>query len=118
MADLINLQEGSPSNQVGQKKKKIRTVPLPLKGRSCKRGKILSPWESSSNLGDQLGQVGSFRGSEENAAAHLQKAKTAQIILATLLPSPARDVHLWYICELGAETLASAVRPRERTSVG
>ena len=35
-----------------------------------------------------------------SAAADLQKAKTAQIILATLLPSAARDVQLCCICEL------------------
>ena len=43
--------------------------------------------------GDQLGQRGSFRGSEESAAASLQQNtdRPAQRVPATLLHSPGQD---------------------------
>ena len=44
--------------------------PVPLGG-SCESRKVRSPWNLLYLLGDQLGQKGSFRGSEESAAAGL-----------------------------------------------
>lgn len=61
-----------PCDLVGEKKNKkiiwMEAVPL---GRSCKRGKVPTLWDIPSPAGDQQGQSGSFRASEENTATAL-----------------------------------------------
>ena len=42
------MQERSPCNRVGQKKKKLIGMELVLLGGTCERGKIPSPWETPS----------------------------------------------------------------------
>ena len=53
-----------------EKKKGIGMRPV-LLGGSCERGNVPIPWEAPHGRGNQLGQKGSFKASEENAAASL-----------------------------------------------
>ena len=72
-------------------------------------------------LGDQPGQKGSFRGSEENAAAGLQPAEQRETSTdgpGHFLALPAPDARLLVHMGLGAATWASADRPGKRTGVG
>ena len=50
----------------------MESAPL---GGSCDRGMVPHPRNALHQLQDQLGQIGSFRGSEETAAAVLQQAE-------------------------------------------
>ena len=67
--------------------------PAPL-GWSCERGNVPSSWEAPSPAG-RPDVTGIFRGSEKSAATSLQaEQRPAWMALATLLHSPAWDVHL------------------------
>ena len=66
-------------------------------GRSCEEGKVPSHWEPFHQLGDQPGQIGSFRGLEESAPAGLRQAeqrKTSTDSPGYVVALTSRDIHL------------------------
>ena len=72
-------------------------------------------------LRDQLGQAGSFRGSEESSAPGLRKAGQRDKDRWSFLPSctsQPKTCACWYVQWLGDKTRASLERSRERIHFG